>query len=77
MVDTGMIGDYTYLWWDVRPHPRLGTVEIRAMDSQTRVEHTVALAAPCVAVGCAGAAGTVAGTVTVPRLRSTATPRLR
>ena len=45
MVDTGMIGDYTYLWWDVRPHPRLGTVEIRAMDSQTRVEHTVALAA--------------------------------
>ena len=28
-----------------RPHPRLGTIEIRAMDSQTRVEHTMALAA--------------------------------
>ncbi|MEA2372731.1 MAG: glutamate---cysteine ligase / carboxylate-amine ligase [Solirubrobacteraceae bacterium] len=45
MVDAGMIGDYTYLWWDVRPHPRLGTVEIRAMDSQTRLEHTIALTA--------------------------------
>ncbi len=41
----GMIEDYTYLWYDVRPHPRLGTIEIRAMDSQTRVEHTIALAA--------------------------------
>ncbi len=41
----GVIGDYTYLWYDVRPHPRLGTIEIRAMDSQTRVEHTLALAA--------------------------------
>ena len=30
---------------DVRPHPRLGTVEIRAMDSQTRLEHTIALSA--------------------------------
>jgi len=43
--DAGVIGDYTYLWYDVRPHPRLGTIEIRAMDSQTRVEHTLALAA--------------------------------
>jgi glutamate---cysteine ligase / carboxylate-amine ligase len=43
--DSGLIEDYTYLWYDVRPHPRLGTVEIRAMDSQTRVEHTVALSA--------------------------------
>jgi carboxylate-amine ligase len=45
MVDSGVIEDYTYLWYDVRPHPRLGTVEIRAMDAQTRVEHTLALAA--------------------------------
>jgi len=43
--DSGVIEDYTYLWYDVRPHPRLGTVEIRAMDSQTRVEDTIALAA--------------------------------
>jgi carboxylate-amine ligase len=45
LTDAGMIDDYTFLWYDVRPHPRLGTVEIRAMDSQTRVEHTIALAA--------------------------------
>ncbi len=45
MIDCGMIDDYTYLWYDVRPHPRLGTIEVRAMDCQTRVEHTVALAA--------------------------------
>jgi carboxylate-amine ligase len=45
LVDGGVIADYTYLWYDVRPHPRLGTIEIRAMDSQTRLEHTTALAA--------------------------------
>ena len=32
----GSIEDYTYLWWDVRPHPRLGTVETRIFDQQTR-----------------------------------------
>ncbi len=45
MVAGRLIDDYTYLWYDVRPHPKLGTVEIRAMDGQTRVEHTVSLAA--------------------------------
>ncbi|MEJ7824457.1 MAG: carboxylate-amine ligase [Solirubrobacteraceae bacterium] len=45
MVASGVMEDYTYLWYDVRPHPNLGTVEIRCCDSQTRVEHTVALAA--------------------------------
>jgi carboxylate-amine ligase len=45
LVDGGAIEDYTYFWYDVRPHPRLGTIEIRAMDSQTRLEHTTALAA--------------------------------
>jgi carboxylate-amine ligase len=45
MVGSRVISDYTYLWYDVRPHPNFGTVEIRVMDSQTRVEHTVALAA--------------------------------
>jgi glutamate---cysteine ligase / carboxylate-amine ligase len=40
-----VIEDYTFLWYDVRPHPNLGTVEIRAMDAQTRVEHTLGLAA--------------------------------
>ena len=45
MTTCRVIGDYTYLWYDVRPHPDFGTVEIRVMDSQTRVEHTLALAA--------------------------------
>lgn len=45
MMDAKVIEDYTFLWYDVRPHPNLGTVEIRAMDVQTRVEHTLALAA--------------------------------
>jgi carboxylate-amine ligase len=45
MVESGVIQDYTYLWYDVRPHPLLGTVEVRVMDAQTRVEHTMGLAA--------------------------------
>jgi glutamate---cysteine ligase / carboxylate-amine ligase len=45
MVDARVIRDYTYQWYDVRPHPNFGTVEIRAMDSQTRVEHTLGIAA--------------------------------
>jgi carboxylate-amine ligase len=45
MVDSHVMEDYTYLWYDVRPHPRFGTVEIRVCDSQTRVEHSLALAA--------------------------------
>jgi carboxylate-amine ligase len=45
MEATGAIADYTHLWWDVRPHPRFGTLEVRVMDCQTRVEDTVALAA--------------------------------
>jgi glutamate---cysteine ligase / carboxylate-amine ligase len=45
MMRGGAIPDYTYLWWDVRPHPNLGTVELRVFDQQTRVEHTIGFAA--------------------------------
>jgi carboxylate-amine ligase len=45
MIKAKVIEDYTYLWHDVRPHPNFGTVEIRVMDSQTHVEHTLGLAA--------------------------------
>jgi carboxylate-amine ligase len=45
MMRSGAIDDYTYLWWDVRPHPNLGTVETRVFDQQTRLEHTVGLTA--------------------------------
>ena len=45
MIRSKVISDYTYLWYDVRPHPNFGTVEVRVMDAQTRLEHTLALAA--------------------------------
>jgi glutamate---cysteine ligase / carboxylate-amine ligase len=42
---TGCIADYTHIWWDIRLHPRFGTIEVRVMDAVTRVEETVALTA--------------------------------
>jgi glutamate---cysteine ligase / carboxylate-amine ligase len=45
VVETGDLTDYTFLWWDIRPHPRLGTVEVRAMDSQSALWSTAGLAA--------------------------------
>ena len=41
----GVFPDASHLWWDLRPHPRLGTIELRAADSQTRVEDASAVAA--------------------------------
>lgn len=35
----------TFLWWDVRPQPRFGTVEVRVMDAQTTAADTAALVA--------------------------------
>jgi len=37
--------DYTRMWWDVRPHPRLGTLEVRIADQQTDVGRAAAFAA--------------------------------
>jgi glutamate---cysteine ligase / carboxylate-amine ligase len=45
MVEAGAIPDYTFLWWDVRPHPNLGTIEVRCCDAQTRLDHTIAITA--------------------------------
>jgi carboxylate-amine ligase len=39
------IPEPTFLWWDARLQPRLGTVEVRIMDAQTRVGDAAALAA--------------------------------
>ena len=41
----GDLPDYTFLYWDVRPHPRLGTLEVRAMDAQARIDSVRGLAA--------------------------------
>ena len=38
-------GDPTKIWWDVRPHPKLGTLEVRMADQQTDVRRSAALAA--------------------------------
>jgi glutamate---cysteine ligase / carboxylate-amine ligase len=40
----GLADDYTRIWWDVRPHPRFGTLELRIPDQPTELEATVALA---------------------------------
>jgi len=45
LVRTRAFPDHTFLWWDVRLQPRLGTLEIRIMDAQSTVEHTAALVA--------------------------------
>jgi carboxylate-amine ligase len=47
---TGCIADYTHIWWDIRLHPRLGTIEIRICDAVTRVEDAVSIAAYCQAL---------------------------
>lgn len=45
LLRSGAIPDPTFLWWDVRPQPRLGTVELRVMDAQPRLTTTAGLAA--------------------------------
>jgi glutamate---cysteine ligase / carboxylate-amine ligase len=49
LIDRGVAAkffpDYTYVWWDVRPHPKLGTIELRICDAQTRVESVAGIAA--------------------------------
>jgi carboxylate-amine ligase len=39
------IPDPSFLWWDARLQPRLGTVEVRIMDAQSRPADVAALAA--------------------------------
>jgi len=39
------VPDYTWFWWKLRPHPRLGTVEIRALDAQASLTDASALIA--------------------------------
>ena len=45
MVRSGAMDDYTYCWWDVRPHAGIGTIELRILDSQTNLKYTTALTA--------------------------------
>jgi glutamate---cysteine ligase / carboxylate-amine ligase len=45
LIRAGAMPDATFLWWDARPQPALGTLEVRIMDVPTEVEHTAALVA--------------------------------
>jgi glutamate---cysteine ligase / carboxylate-amine ligase len=42
MVATGLAQTPTSFWWDIRPHPQLGTLEIRTPDQPTSAEKTAA-----------------------------------
>lgn len=44
MVDTGFINTIREIWWDVRPHHKFGTVEVRICDMPGNLEDTLALA---------------------------------
>lgn len=45
LIASGSLPDYTWCWWDARPHSKLGTVELRCLDAQTDRDRTIALAA--------------------------------
>jgi len=44
-VDAGVVPGYGAIHWDIRPHPRFGTLEIRMPDQPTDVERTGAFTA--------------------------------
>jgi glutamate---cysteine ligase / carboxylate-amine ligase len=46
----GVIEDNTRVWWDVRPHPRFGTLEVRIADQPTALERTALIAELVVAL---------------------------
>jgi carboxylate-amine ligase len=45
LIMPGSIPDPSYIWWDARLQPSLGTVEVRVMDGQSRARDVAALAA--------------------------------
>jgi len=55
LIGLGLADDYTRFWWDVRPHPRFGTLEVRMPDQPTSFDVSVAfsalLQALCASVG--------------------------
>ncbi len=45
LVKTGSIDNGKKIWWDIRPHPIFGTIEVRICDLCTKVDETIAIAA--------------------------------
>ena len=44
-VELGLADGYTRFWWDIRPHPSFGTLEVRMPDQPTSLDLTIAFAA--------------------------------
>ena len=45
LIGPGALPDPSFLWWDVRLQPALGTVEVRVMDAQSTIADSAALIA--------------------------------
>lgn len=45
LVDTGFINTIREIWWDIRPHHKFGTVEVRVCDMPCNLRHVLALTA--------------------------------
>ena len=45
LVETGSIEEPTQIWWDIRPHPKVPTLEFRVSDVCTRVDECIGIAA--------------------------------
>ncbi len=45
LVKTKCIDNGKKIWWDIRPHPIFGTIEVRICDICTRVDEAIAIAA--------------------------------
>jgi len=60
IVRAARMPDYTFIYWDMRLHPRLGTVEIREMDAQSSLDDVAPIAALAQSLAAAIAHGAVA-----------------
>lgn len=45
LIKTGSIDNGKKIWWDLRPHPHFGTLEVRICDMVTRIDEAIAIAA--------------------------------
>jgi carboxylate-amine ligase len=61
LVRLGVTEDYTRIWWDARPHPKLGTLEVRIPDQPTDVRLSAAFAALLQAACAAALEGVLPG----------------
>jgi glutamate---cysteine ligase / carboxylate-amine ligase len=68
LIASGAIPDHTFLWWDIRLQPTLGTVEVRVMDAQSEVGQTASLIALIQSLARMALEGEAAGGATSPEV---------